>query len=140
MLAPTPSPPPPPPPPPSPSLSLDGEHTNWPYYTRLVYHQTNSGLDLGLSCQPHEIKLVIRRAIEIITERVIFEDAFLSAATRAAWIYSAILAAIRRCNEMAAGAAQHRYPRIRARVIAVTADVYTKLYKAKQRTFKLESD
>ncbi|KAM6491448.1 hypothetical protein JOM56_013017 [Amanita muscaria] len=118
MLAPTPSPPPPPPPPPSPSLSLDGEHTNWPYYTQLVYHQTNSGLDLGLSRQPHEIKLVIRRAIEIITERVIFEDAFPSAATRAAWIYSAILAAIRRCNEMAAGAAQHRYPRIRARVIA----------------------
>jgi hypothetical protein len=115
ILAPTPS--PPPPPPPTPTLLPEVNNARWPFYSQLIYHQTNSGLDLGLSRQHHEVKLVIRRAIETITERVIFEDAFPSPADRVAWIRTALLTATRVAGEMSGGSAQHRYQRIQARIV-----------------------
>jgi hypothetical protein len=113
-LAPTPSPPLPPPPP---SPNGDNPTSKWPSYTELIYHQTNSGLDIGLSRQHHEVKLVVRRTIDIITERVIFEDAFPSAPDRVAWIGEALMAAIQYVGEMSQGIAQTRYQYIRARIL-----------------------
>ncbi|KAM6492692.1 hypothetical protein JOM56_012416 [Amanita muscaria] len=110
------SPSPPPPPPPTPTPLPEVSNTQWPYYAQLNYHQTNSGLDLGLSRQHHEIKLVVRRAIETITERIIFEDAFPAPAKRTAWIFSALLAAVKFVCEIP-GVPQNRYERLRARIV-----------------------
>ncbi|KAM6491270.1 hypothetical protein JOM56_013509 [Amanita muscaria] len=117
VLAPTPSPPSPPPPPPSTPDVDNPTSTQWPSYTQLIYHQTNSGLDLGLSRQHHKVKLVVRRAINIITERVIFEDAFPSPANREVWIHCALIDAIKYVGEMSQGIARNRYQRLHARVI-----------------------
>ncbi|KIL56283.1 hypothetical protein M378DRAFT_182008 [Amanita muscaria Koide BX008] len=117
VLAPSPSPPSPPLPPPSTPDVDNPTSTQWPSYTQLIYHQTNSGLDLGLSRQHYEVKLVVRRAINIITERVIFEDAFPSPANREVWIHCALVDAIKYVGEMSQGIARNRYQRLHARVI-----------------------
>ncbi|KIL54915.1 hypothetical protein M378DRAFT_18429 [Amanita muscaria Koide BX008] len=120
VLTPTPSPPEPPAAPPTtPSSDVNNTNTRWPwpYYTELVYHQTNSGLDLGLSRQHFEIKLVVRRAIETITENIIFEDAFPSPAVRAVWIHKALIAATNFAGEMSSPAVRTRYDRIHSRII-----------------------
>ncbi|KAM6491688.1 hypothetical protein JOM56_012850 [Amanita muscaria] len=118
VLTPTPSPPEPPAAPPTtPSSDVNNTNTSWPYYTELVYHQTNSGLDLGLSRQHFEIKLVVRRAIETITESIIFEDAFPSPAVRAVWIHKALIAATNFAGGISSPAVRTRYDRIHSRII-----------------------
>ncbi|KAM6494023.1 hypothetical protein JOM56_010384 [Amanita muscaria] len=120
VLTPTPTPSPPDPPaapPTTPTSDVNNTNTRWPHYTELVYHNTNSGRDLGLSHQHHEIKLVVRRAIDIIMEKVIFEDAFPSPAVRAVWIHKALIAATNLSGEMSSPEIRTRYDCIHSRIL-----------------------
>jgi hypothetical protein len=60
---------------------------NWPSYTNLVYVP---GKDPALSHQPHEVQVVVRKAFDIIGEKIIFQNSFPGLAERAVWHRSAL--------------------------------------------------
>ena len=64
------------------SDSESSQHV-WPTYTNIVV--TAGKKDLSLTSQYHEIRVTVRKAMDLILERLLFQNGFPSLATRAIW-------------------------------------------------------
>lgn len=62
--------------------SLHGEDYIWPQFTNIVHVP---GRELSLGHQYFEVKLVVRKAMDLILERLLFNNGFPSLALRAIW-------------------------------------------------------
>ena len=72
---------------PVPSLSDDAPGGEWPLYTNLVYVP---GKEPTLGHQTHEVQAIVRKAFDIIGEKIIFQNSFPGLAERAIWFRSAL--------------------------------------------------
>ncbi len=64
------------------SSSLHGEDYIWPQFTNIV---RVPGRELSLGNQYFEVRLVVRKAMDLILERLLFNNGFPSLALRATW-------------------------------------------------------
>ncbi|KIL59900.1 hypothetical protein M378DRAFT_180660 [Amanita muscaria Koide BX008] len=63
--------------------------TIWPAYTNLLRGQR----DVALNVQSYELKLIVRRAMDLVEERIRFQNAFPTLVTRTVWNRSALVEA-----------------------------------------------
>ena len=61
----------------------------WPIYTNLVRGQRN----VTLNVQTWELKLIVRKAMDLVEERIRFQNAFPSLVTRTVWNRTALVEA-----------------------------------------------
>ena len=94
---------------PMPSLSYEAVDGDWPSYTNLVYVP---GKEPALSHQPHEIQVVVRKAFDIMGEKIIFQNSFPGLAERAIWHRSALRSACFQIFEASSTHVQQRYARL----------------------------
>jgi hypothetical protein len=82
---------------------------DWPIYTKLVFVP---GKDPALSHQPHEVQAVVRKAFDIIGEKIIFHNSFPALAERAVWNRSALRTACCHIFEGTSSFSQERYAKL----------------------------
>ncbi|KAM6495001.1 hypothetical protein JOM56_009624 [Amanita muscaria] len=89
---------------------MGGRGTIWPFYTDLV----KGNRDLVLNVQSHELKLIIRKAIDLIEERMRFLNAFPDFVLRTVWHRAALIEACTIIHDMVH--ANDRYDIIKERM------------------------
>lgn len=70
--------------------SQDSEDYSWPEFTNIIH---GPGKDLSLGRQYFEVKLVVRKAMDFILERILFANGFPSLAVRAVWCRRSFISA-----------------------------------------------
>jgi hypothetical protein len=75
---------------------FEGAKMKWPPYSNLVYGPSG---EVGILAQSDEVRAVVRRAIVVIEEFIIFENGFPDIATRAAWARKALLKAVNQLTQ-----------------------------------------
>jgi hypothetical protein len=93
----------------TPSVSDAAADGDWPLYTSLVYVP---GKEPALGHQSHEVQVVVRKAFDIIGEKIIFQNSFLSLAERAVWHRTALRAACCYIFEGSSALVRQRYARL----------------------------
>jgi hypothetical protein len=93
--------------------SQHGGDNAHPQFTDLV---RISGRDLSLGHQHFEVKLVIRKAMDKVVERLLFENGFPSLAMRAIWNRRTLLSACSSIEQATGSHAQGRYQQLLLRI------------------------
>jgi hypothetical protein len=92
--------------------SQDLGSTIWPVYASLV--RTRSGA-VNLTAQPHEVKVVVRKAIPGVFTKLCFFDFYPDSTVRAVWNKKALLRASKELKDNN-GLVAHRYEKLRQRL------------------------
>ena len=95
-------------------LSQHGHDTSG--YPRFMTLVRVPGRDLSLSQQQFEVKLVVRKAMDLVVERLLFENGFPSLATRAIWNRRTLLLACSSLEQSAGTHAPSRYQQLSQRI------------------------
>jgi hypothetical protein len=93
----------------SPTLDDEASNAVWPSYTNLVYVP---GKEPTLGNQPHEVQAIVRKAFNIIGEKIIFQNSFPGLAERATWHRIALQSACCSIFEGCSSAVQKRYAKL----------------------------
>lgn len=88
----------------------DGSH---PEFTNLVHVP---GRELTLGHQHFEVKLVVRKAMDLVVERLLFGNGFPSLATRAIWNRRSLINACASIEQSVGSPAQGRYYQLSQRI------------------------
>ncbi|KIL62907.1 hypothetical protein M378DRAFT_179510 [Amanita muscaria Koide BX008] len=97
-----------------PAMTQTNNRTSvWPRYTDLVRGQR----DLLLTVQCFEIRLIVRKAMDLVEERVRFEDAYPNLVNRTVWNGAALIKACEVIKEMSPiGQVKERYDIFKERI------------------------
>jgi hypothetical protein len=88
---------------------------DWPWYTNLL---KGCKREILLSVQTHEVKAVVRKAMNLIEGRFQFKNAFPSLEDRISWYYTEVHDACASLEAMSRGVVKFKYDSFRERVVA----------------------
>jgi len=93
--------------------SEHGDDSTHPDFTILV---RVPGWELSLGHQHFEVKLIMRKAMDLVVERLLFENGFPSLARRATWNRQSLLDVCSSIEQFTGSSAQGRYRQLSQRI------------------------
>jgi hypothetical protein len=93
--------------------SSDGDDGNHPNFTKLV---NVPGRELLLGQQSFEVKLIVQKAMDLVVDRLLFENGFPSLATRAIWNRRSLMSACSSLEQSVGSPARGRYRQLLQRI------------------------